>query len=159
VTLSEVVGLSGALLAGYAYLPQISHLIREHCSAGLSERAFVLWLGASLLMTVHAITIGAVVFIVLGIQQIACTGTIAFYCRRYRDQACPSHQAEARGDAPPPVVARSRGLPGPPVPGRPTSTMTTHESPTARAVARSSPGPSSSSRASARAIQDASCEH
>jgi uncharacterized protein with PQ loop repeat len=92
VTASEAIGLSGAAIAGYAYLPQITHLVRERCSAGLSERAFALWLVASALMTVHAITIGAVVFLVLGIQQIGATGLIAFYCRRYRGRACPSHQ-------------------------------------------------------------------
>ena len=88
---SELIGLGGAALAGYAYLPQITHLVRERCSSGLSERAFTLWLVASLLMTAHAVTIGAVVFIALGIQQVAATSLIAFYCRRYRGRACPSH--------------------------------------------------------------------
>lgn len=91
MTPSEVAGLSGAALAGYAYLPQITHLIRERCAAGLSERAFALWLGSSLLMTIHAITINSVVFIILGAQQIVSTGVIGFFCRRYRGQACPSH--------------------------------------------------------------------
>ncbi|MGH9224231.1 MAG: PQ-loop domain-containing transporter [Acidimicrobiales bacterium] len=95
-TASEIIGLGGALLAGYAYLPQVTHLVRERCAAGLSERAFALWLMASLLMTVHAVTIGAVVFIVLGIQQVAATALIAFYCRLYRGQPCPSHAPVAR---------------------------------------------------------------
>ena len=93
---SEVIGLGGAAVAGYAYLPQITHLIRERCSSGLSERAFALWLVASVLMTVHAITIGAVVFIVLGIEQVAATGIIAVYCRLYRGRACPSHDRGPR---------------------------------------------------------------
>ena len=59
----EMLGLSGAAIAGYAYLPQIMHLIRERCSAGVSERAFTMWLIASALVTVHAVTIGAVVFV------------------------------------------------------------------------------------------------
>ncbi|HTJ75493.1 MAG TPA: PQ-loop domain-containing transporter [Acidimicrobiales bacterium] len=91
MTLSELVGLSGAALSGYAYLPQIAHLVRERCSAGLSERAFTLWLIASGLMTVHAITIRASVFILLGTLQLACTGIIAYYGRRYRGLACPFH--------------------------------------------------------------------
>jgi uncharacterized protein with PQ loop repeat len=91
MTVSELLGLSGAALSGYAYLPQIAHLVRERCSAGLSERAFALWLIASGLMTVHALTIGASVFILLGILQLVCTGIIAYYGRRYRDLACPSH--------------------------------------------------------------------
>ena len=95
MSFSELVGLTGAALAAYAYLPQITHLIREHCSAGLSERAFALWLASSVLMTTHAVTIGSPVFIVLGVQQILATGIIAFFCRRYRGQACPSHDAAA----------------------------------------------------------------
>ena len=38
--MSELIGLSGALLAGYAYLPQIRHLIHERCSAGIFFRRF-----------------------------------------------------------------------------------------------------------------------
>jgi hypothetical protein len=41
MSVPEVLGFSGAALSGYAYLPQISHLVRERCSAGLSERAFM----------------------------------------------------------------------------------------------------------------------
>jgi uncharacterized protein with PQ loop repeat len=93
VSISEAVGLSGAVLAGYAYVPQVAHLVRQRCTAGLSERAFGLWLVSSVLMTIHAVTIDAIVFVVLGIQQVAATGLIAFYCRRYRGQRCPSHES------------------------------------------------------------------
>lgn len=108
MTASEAIGLSGAAIAGYAYLPQIAHLVRERCSSGLSERAFALWFVASALMTVHAITIGAVVFLVLGIEQVAATGLVAFYCRRYRDQVCPSHERGRRDATAAPAV---RGRP------------------------------------------------
>jgi hypothetical protein len=91
VNLSEAAGLSGAALSGYAYLPQITHLVRERCAAGLSERAFTLWLAASVLMTVHATTIGALVFVILGIEQTGATALVAFYCHLYRGQACPAH--------------------------------------------------------------------
>jgi uncharacterized protein with PQ loop repeat len=91
VSPSQLVGLSAAVIAGYAYLPQITHLVREHCSAGLSERAYALWLASSVLMTVHAVTIGSVVFVILGAQQVVSTAIVAFLCWRYRDQTCPSH--------------------------------------------------------------------
>lgn len=96
MSFSELLGLTGAALAAYAYLPQITHLVRERCSAGLSERAFVLWLVSSVLMTTHAVGIGSPVFIVLGAQQIMATSVIAFFCHRYRGQACPSHGEVAR---------------------------------------------------------------
>ena len=87
---SELLGLSGAVLSGYAYLPQISHLIHERCSAGLSEKAFLLWLIASALMTVHAFAIHATVFR-LGALQLTATALIAYFGRRYRGLECPSH--------------------------------------------------------------------
>src|SRR5687768_3296165 len=99
MTLSELLGLSGAALSGYAYLPQITHLVRERCSAGLSERAFILWLIASGLMTVHAVTIGAPVFVLLGALQLNATATIAYFGRRYRGLVCPSHQIDPAAEA------------------------------------------------------------
>lgn len=42
---------------------------KERCSAGVSERAFMLWMVASGLMTFHALTIGAPVFVVLGLRS------------------------------------------------------------------------------------------
>ena len=100
MTVSEAIGLSAAGIAAYAYVPQISHLVREHCSAGMSERAFRLWLTSSVLMTVHAVGIGSVVFVVLGTQQMASTAVVAALCRRYRDQACPSHRVDGPHRAP-----------------------------------------------------------
>jgi uncharacterized protein with PQ loop repeat len=89
--MSELIGLSGALLAGYAYLPQIRHLIREHCSAGISRRAFSLWLLASLLMTAHAVMLPAAVFIVLGAIQIGAISMILVFSARYRGAVCATH--------------------------------------------------------------------
>lgn len=89
--MSELIGLAGASLAGYAYLPQITHMIREQCSAGISRRAFAIWLLASVLMTVHAILLPAVVFITLGAIQIGAIATILVYSSRYRGLVCPIH--------------------------------------------------------------------
>src|SRR5690349_3826427 len=87
----EIAGLIGAALAGAAYVPQIVHLIREHCSAGLSRAAFTTWLAASLLVTAHAIAIGAFVFIALGAIQLAATTLILVFTTRYRGLYCATH--------------------------------------------------------------------
>jgi uncharacterized protein with PQ loop repeat len=50
----DVIGLTGAAIAGYAYLPQIIHLIKERCSAGISRTAFALWFLSSVLVTINA---------------------------------------------------------------------------------------------------------
>jgi len=89
--MSELIGLTGASLGGYAYLPQISHLIREQCSAGISRSAFTIWLLASVLMTVHAILLPALVFMALGAIQIVAITTILLYSARYRGLVCPTH--------------------------------------------------------------------
>jgi hypothetical protein len=88
---TEIAGFAGAGLAGAAYVPQISHLIRARCSAGISRLAFEVWLLASLLVTVRAIAIHAGVFIVLGGIQIVATALIMFYAARYKDAPCPIH--------------------------------------------------------------------
>ncbi|MGZ4663639.1 MAG: PQ-loop domain-containing transporter [Mycobacteriaceae bacterium] len=92
---TEIMGFVGAGLAGAAYVPQISHLIKAHCSAGISRPAFQVWLLASLLTTVRAVAIGAGVFIVLGTIQTLATALIMRYATRYRDTPCPSLPAPA----------------------------------------------------------------
>jgi len=97
--MSELIGLSGASLAGYAYLPQISHLIRERCSAGISRRAFALWFIASILMTIHAVLLPATVFIVLGVVQLGAISTILVCSARYRGMVCPLHALDPARDS------------------------------------------------------------
>ena len=87
----QIGGFVGAGLAGAAYIPQISHLIRARCSAGISRLAFGVWLLSSLLITAHAIAIRAGVFIVLGAIQIVATALIMLYAARYKDRSCPIH--------------------------------------------------------------------
>ena len=91
LTVTEIAGFVGAGLAGAAYIPQISHLIKARCSAGISRLAFEVWLLASVLTTARAIAIHAGVFIVLGGTQIVATALIMFYATRYKDTPCPSH--------------------------------------------------------------------
>jgi uncharacterized protein with PQ loop repeat len=93
MTITEIAGFAGAGLAGAAYVPQISHLIRARCSAGISRLAFAAWLLSSVLITARAIAIGAGVFVVLGGIQIVATALIVLYAVRYRDTPCPSHLA------------------------------------------------------------------
>ena len=89
---TEIAGYVGAGLAGAAYIPQISHLIRARCSAGISRLAFEVWLLASLLTTTRAIAIHAGVFIMLGGIQVVATTLIMLYAARYKDRSCPSHE-------------------------------------------------------------------
>jgi len=105
---SEIAGFAGAGLAGAAYVPQISHLIRARCSAGISRLAFAAWLLASALTTARAVAIHAGVFIVLGGIQIVATALIMLYAIRYKDTPCPGHLP----NPPRPKAATRAGSPG-----------------------------------------------
>lgn len=87
----DLLGLAGAIIAGYAYIPQITHLVKEKCSAGISRRAFALWLVASILITINAIYIHSVVFIVLGLIQITATAIICVFSLKYEGRICAYH--------------------------------------------------------------------
>ena len=103
LTATQIGGFVGAGLAGAAYVPQISHLVRAHCSAGISRLAFGVWLLASILITARAIATHANVFIMLGGIQIAATAFITLCASRYQDTPCPLHrpgQPPARTDVP-----------------------------------------------------------
>jgi hypothetical protein len=86
LTATEIAGFAGA---GLAYVPQISHLLRARCSAGISRLTFEVWLLASVLTTARAIAIHAAVFIVVGGIQIVATTLIMLYAARYQDTALP----------------------------------------------------------------------
>jgi hypothetical protein len=92
LTATQIGGFIGAGLAGAAYVPQISHLIRARCSAGISRLAFEVWLLSSLLITARAVAIGAGVFIVLGGIQIVATALIVVCAAWYKDTPCPVHR-------------------------------------------------------------------
>lgn len=95
IQVSVIAGLVGVGVSVIAYLPQIVHLIREHCSAGISRLAFGLWLLSSLLVTFHAVVIVDTVFIVLGSVQILTSLIIFVYSTKYRNSVCASHAAFA----------------------------------------------------------------
>lgn len=92
---TELAGFIGTGIAGAAYVPQIWHLTRERCSAGLSRVAFGAWLASSLLITAHAIAIGAIVFITLGIIQLAAITVILVLTNAYQGSHCASHSPAA----------------------------------------------------------------
>jgi uncharacterized protein with PQ loop repeat len=92
VTATEMVGFIGVGLAGIAYLPQITHLIKQHCSAGISRLAFGMWLVSSLLVTAHAVATHAEVFVVLGAVQLVSTAIILVFGTRYHGSFCPLHR-------------------------------------------------------------------
>src|SRR6185312_8307507 len=88
---TQLVGLFGAALAVLAYLPQIIHLVKEHCSVGISRNAFSLWLIAALAILVHAVSIESIVFIFLATIQVTANVIIIFFAYKYKDGVCAYH--------------------------------------------------------------------
>ncbi|MFQ5961543.1 MAG: PQ-loop repeat-containing protein [Candidatus Methylomirabilales bacterium] len=84
-------GYGGTALVILAYLPQILHLMREHCSAGLSVRAFLMWGTSAVLLLSYAISLGDGVFIALQGYQLVATMLICFYCKKYEHSTCEDH--------------------------------------------------------------------
>jgi uncharacterized protein with PQ loop repeat len=48
----ELVGIAGISIGALSYLPQMVHVAREHCSAGISSRAWAMWLASAVLVAV-----------------------------------------------------------------------------------------------------------
>ena len=100
MTISQVLGAlaTGLVIAGY--VPQIVHLIRERCAAGISVLAFSAWCVASLLFLIHAAIIGDAVFISLQAVNFVAGGVIVWFSKKYEGEVCPFHrQVYGKGES------------------------------------------------------------
>ena len=89
--LLSMIGYVGTALVIGAYAPQISHLWTEHCSAGISERAYAIWVLSSALFLSHSIVIGDTVFMVTQLVNLVALAIILVLVRRFRNQICAAH--------------------------------------------------------------------
>jgi uncharacterized protein with PQ loop repeat len=89
---AEMVGLAGTGIAALAYIPQIRHLIKEHCSAGISIRAYSLWFLGALFFVTYAVVIRNAIFITAQVLNLASICVIVIYARRYQNGLCPLHR-------------------------------------------------------------------
>ena len=87
----ELLGMAGIAISVLAYLPQLIHLGREHCSAGVSGRAWAMWLASSLLVGALAVHRRDPVFIMLQLSSLSSATVIVFLVHRYRGLACEAH--------------------------------------------------------------------
>ena len=91
----EILGFVGVAINCFAYAPQIVHLVIEHCSAGVSVRAWMLWLLASFLISLHAFSVFDIVFVALQIVNIVAI-TLIIILSRYQDMFCRIHTPAIR---------------------------------------------------------------
>lgn len=88
----ELLGMAGIAIATLAYVPQVVHLGKEHCSAGVSRRAWAMWLVSSLLVGTLAVHRGDLVFISLQISSLTSAAIILFLAQRYQGMVCAVHR-------------------------------------------------------------------
>jgi lipid-A-disaccharide synthase-like uncharacterized protein len=94
--ISQVAGFVGPVIVAIAYLPQILHLSRQHCSAGVSLGAWILWLLSSVLILSHAIRVADGVFVTLQTVSIVAIVVVLILCKRYQGMTCPLHGGHGR---------------------------------------------------------------
>lgn len=87
----ETLGVIGIAISTLAYLPQVVHLARQHCSAGVSGRAWAMWLASSLLVGALALHRHDPVFILLQASTLASATVIVLLVHRYRGMVCATH--------------------------------------------------------------------
>lgn len=87
----ELIGVAGIAIGVVAYIPQVVHLAREHCSAGISSRAWAMWLASSVLVGTLALYRRDPVFIALQATSFASAAVILALARRYRGMSCAAH--------------------------------------------------------------------
>jgi lipid-A-disaccharide synthase-like uncharacterized protein len=90
-TAFELLGFAGIAIAMLAYIPQVIHLAREHCSAGVSGQAWGMWIVSGLLIGALALYRRDPVFIMLQVANLTSTAVIVFLAHRYRGMACDEH--------------------------------------------------------------------
>jgi uncharacterized protein with PQ loop repeat len=92
MTTSQIFGFVGTGFVIGGYIPQIAHLVKEHCTAGISIPAFFLWCVASFLFLIHAAVISDTVFVGVQTVNLVAGGLIVGFCKRYEGEVCPFHR-------------------------------------------------------------------
>ena len=91
---TEIIGFIGTLIIIVAYFPQVRHIVKEHCAGGVSVRAWMLWLVATVLVLIHAINTGDNVFMFLQWVNLIAITVIIVMIKLYKGKTC--HQIELK---------------------------------------------------------------
>lgn len=84
-------GFLGTGLVIVAYVPQVAHLLRARCAAGVSLWAYLVWSVSAALLLGYAITTRDPVFVVLQAYQLLALALIYLLSRRHQGQLCDVH--------------------------------------------------------------------
>jgi len=92
----EVLGLIGAVLTVIAYYPQARHIMKEHCVGGISTKTWFIWLIATILILIYAITVRNRIFILLETANIIAIISILILIKIYGKRVCHSTEGLPR---------------------------------------------------------------
>jgi len=101
-------GFVGMGLVVVAYVPQIVHLVRARCVAGVSLWAYLVWTVSATFLLVYAVAIRDPVFIALQAYQLLALASICLLSRRLKGQPCDVHCGTPRSDEPEIAVTADR---------------------------------------------------
>lgn len=90
-TVFQILGILGVAISVAAYVPQVVHLWREGCSAGVSSRAWTMWLISSVLILALALHQREPVFVALQVINLASIAVTLLLARKYRGMVCDFH--------------------------------------------------------------------
>ena len=93
--LFRVLGFVGTIIVAIGYMPQIRHLAREHCSAGISASAWWIWLVSSVLILTHAWSVFDLVLIALQTVNLVAIAVTIYLAKRYEGMICAFHRLGA----------------------------------------------------------------
>lgn len=97
-----LIALAGSLVSAAAYIPQILHLLRQHCVCGLSLKAWFAWLITTLLIVPHAVETEDTIFLVIQLMNALAIAFIFGFAFQHRNRLCRQH---ATSHQPPPGVS------------------------------------------------------
>ncbi len=84
-------GYAGTALVMVAYLPQVTHLVRERCSAGISFGAYASWTLAAVLLLIYATVKRDPVFMALQGYQVVALATVCAFSKKFQHHLCEIH--------------------------------------------------------------------
>lgn len=81
-------GWTGTLLILAAYIPQIRHLVREKCAAGISFITWEAWWLGSVLLAIHALDQKDGAFVAVQTVNLAAVSLTLYYAKKYEGRTC-----------------------------------------------------------------------
>lgn len=92
IEILRILGFIGTVLVVIAYIPQIAHLIKQHCTYGISIKAWSIWFIATMLMLPYAFAVQATIFVLLLSIHSVAIAFILIFSYFHQGKFCSRHK-------------------------------------------------------------------